>query len=288
MKKRLWPFILVLLVSVVSAGEISERYFEGMQAFDRKEYKKSIRIFKKILKGKPGVTDLGRVQAKIGNAYEALGKYKKAFKAYEKVFEHYSDYAHLDELAEREFRIAERFASGEGDKLLGIDFSESDKTALEIFDRVIHNFPFGPYADRALLRIIEILIDKKKHEQAETRIDRFKKAYENSQLLDDVFFLDGMNYYEQTKRPAYNQTYTNKAVEKLKKYLERFPAGRHRDEAQNHLAKLHEILGEKKFKTAEYYLEKGNRGAAEKYFKEVIENFPETSWAKQASRRLSM
>ena len=77
MIKKLMILTLCLIWSFFAfSNEIAEKYIEGMNCYDQGKYGKSIRIFKKILKKYPRASNLGRVQAQIGYAYEKQEKYK--------------------------------------------------------------------------------------------------------------------------------------------------------------------------------------------------------------------
>lgn len=269
------------------SNEIAEKYLEGMNYYDQEKYGKSIRTFKKILKKYPRASNLGRVQAQIGYAYEKLEKFKKAFKAYEVVFKKYPDFENLEDIIEREYQMAEKYASGEMKSIFGLDFAESNKTALEIYDRVVKNFPFGIHSQNALLRSIHILIRTKKYKEAETKIQMFKKAYEKSPFLDEVFYLDAYGYYLQIEKADYNQKNTMTSIEKFETYLQNYPSGQFKDKVEAMLKELIDITCEQKYKTADFYLKQNMRPAAEKYLKEIIEKYPATNWAKMSSQKLA-
>ncbi|MBN2143978.1 MAG: outer membrane protein assembly factor BamD [Candidatus Aureabacteria bacterium] len=265
---------------------VSQEYQKGMHFFDKGNYKKCVKILKKIIKKNPNVTDLGRIQVQIGKTYEAMKKYKKAFKAYEVIFRKYLEYPNPEEIIEREYQIAEKYSSGQIKKILGMDFHENNKTALEIYDRVIKNAPFGPYAQPAFLKSIHILIKTKQFKEADEKISLFKKAYENSSHLDEIYYLDGYNEYLQIKRSDYDQTRTVRAVEKFRDYLKRYPTGEFYDKAKELLHEVSKTKCENDLKTAEFYLKQGNREAANKYYQSIIKDFPDTEWANEAQKRL--
>jgi outer membrane protein assembly factor BamD len=283
-------FMLVWIVLTVSAensiNPIALQYQDGMKYFDKGDYKGSIKIFKKIIKKNPVTTDMGRIQVQIGKAYEAIKKYKKAFQAYEVIFKKYLEYPDPEDIIEREYKIAEKYVSGEIKKFLGIDFHECNKTALEIYDRVIKNAPFGPYAEPAFLQSIHILIKTKKFKDADQKIHLFMKAYENSPHLDEVTYLEGYTVYLQVKRADYDQTRTTEAIEKFKNYITKFPTGEYYDQVKKLLHELSKTKCEHDLKNAAFYLKQGNREAANKYYNSIIKNFPDTEWAHEAQQRL--
>jgi outer membrane protein assembly factor BamD len=269
------------------ANPASELYFQGMQAYELQDYKKSIKIFKKILKKFPNTTDLGRVQAQLGMAYEAIRKYKKAVDAYDIIFKKYLSYENPESLLEREFKIAEKYARGDMKSFLGIDFASSKKTAVDIFERVVKNAPFGSYAEKAMLNVIRILLDEKKYEDMEIKIKLFKKTYQGSSDLDEVLYLDAYAYYLQSKHEDYDQTKTQEAIAKFDSYLEKFPQGQFYEKAAQNSRELKDKENEQNFKTAAFYLKQQNIPAAEKYLEKICQKFPNTEWADRATIELA-
>lgn len=283
-KKWVLSLFLVLISLTLLSNEISEKYHQGVQYFDKGEYKKSIKIFKKILKKYPRASDLGRVQAKIGEAYEKMGKYKKAFKAYEEIFAKYQDYDDMETIVKKEFEIAEKYAKGEMKSIFGLDFAEANKTALMIYDRVIKNFPFGEHAETSFLRSVDILIETKKYEDAEKKIRLFKQTYEKSKFRDHMSYKDALIAYLQIKKADYDQTATDKGISRFSEYLKSYPEGEFKEDASEKLKELKELASEQKYKTALFYMKSGKNEAANRYFKDIIDNFPNTSFAVSAQQ----
>ncbi|EKD28111.1 MAG: hypothetical protein ACD_79C00426G0002 [uncultured bacterium] len=286
-KKSLFLLILFFFVITVSyANNVSEQFFAGMEEFDKENYSKSIKMFKKILKKNPKVSDLGKVQAQIALAYEKMEKYKKAFKAYEEIFKNYPGYEEFETIVEREYFLAEKFNTKTELSWLGIDFSESDKMALDIYQKVVEHLPFGEYGQKAMLETIRLFLKNKNHEQVEKKIDVFYKNYERSEFVEEISYLEALNYHMQMKKSDYDQTKSNTAMEKCTKYIQKYPTGKFIEKVTAMLEEIKNIICENKFNTGKFYLTNNNKDAANKYFNDIINNFPDTSWAKMASDSL--
>jgi outer membrane protein assembly factor BamD len=239
------------------------------------------------LKKYPNASDLGRVQAQLGMAYEATRKYKKAVDAYDIIFKKYMAYENPEAILEREFKIGEKYAKGELKSVLGIDFASSNKTAVDIFDRVVKNAPFGPYAEEAMLNAIRILLDDEKYQDMEAKIKLFKKTYQGSKRLDEVLYLDAYSYYLQSKQEDYDQTKTRESIEKLGAYLEKFPQGQFYEKASTYAHELKSKESGQDFKTAEFYRKQNNLPAAKKYLENIRQKLPNTEWADRATIQLA-
>ena len=282
-------FLCIWFACFPAAGnETAKVFLKGMDAFDRGHYKRSIKIFKRILKDNSNLSQMSRVQYQIGLAYEAMGKDQKAFEAYETIFRKYPDIRNPDEIIERQFNLAMAFQQRKEDRLLGIDFKESSKRALEIFEAVTRNSPYGPFAEKAMLKAIHIQLDRKEYELALEKINAFKKGYETSPLLDEIHFLEGVVYFRQKKNTDRDQINTREALDKFSFYLKEHPDGAFKAEAEKNLATLREMLSEYYYQTGDFYLRHGQNESAAKYFKDIIEQFPQSRYAEKAAENLAL
>jgi len=281
-------FFSIFCVFSLFANSVSERFYEGMSAFNQGKYKKSIKIFKKILKKDSDYNDLGRIQEQIGISYEHLGKYKQAFEAYELVFLNYIDYVNLENVVKREYDIAVKLYNEDIKPFSGDDGIDSNKTVLKILKQVVAHFPFGPYAEDSMIKIIDILIRLKKYDILEKKIIFFRKNYENSLLLEEVLFQEGYSYFIRRKKVNYDQTNTDLAISKFLEYTKLYPDGKFAEKITSYLVELQDVASEQQFKIAEFYIKNGNSKAAGRYFNDLIKDFPNTSWAKLAEQKLAL
>jgi len=281
-------FFFGFLVSSLFANSVSEQFYEGMSAFNQGKYKKSIKIFKKIIQRNSNYNDLGRIQEQIGISYEYLGRYKKAFEAYEQIFLNYIDYENLEGVVKREYDMAFKLYNDNIKPFPGNDGIDCNKTVLKIFKKVVAHFPFGPYAEDSMLKKIDIFIRIKRYDLLKKDITFFRKNYENSPFLDEVLFQEGYSYFIRRKKVNYDQTNTDLAITKFLEYLKLYPYGKFKNKVESYLVELQGVASEQQFKIAEFYVKNGNSKAACIYFSNIIKDFPDTIWAESAKKELAL
>ena len=103
--------------------------------------------------------------------------------------------------------------------------------------------------------------------------------YGYSEYIDDAFYLEGLCAFEMSQRAERDQSSTYDAMMRINRFLEIFPNSPRREEALQVLADIHDVLGKKSFQSAKLYFRDKHYGAAAIYFRKVVDEFPETSWA---------
>lgn len=280
-------FIFISCPLFAKALTPQEYFFKAEKLFEAGKYKKAVKLYKKMLKKYPASQDLGQVYYKMGLSYENLEKWKKANETYQTLFQKCPEYPDPQKIIDRQFRIAELFASGEAAGLFGLDTTGAKKFALQVYDQVIKNSPFGPLAEKSLITSIKLNMDLKNFEEAEKKVYAFKKFYDTSLNLDEVSFLHGEIYYLQIKDAAYDQTKAVEATSYFNDYLKDFENGIFRSEVDSRLAFLKELRAEKLLETARFYRHSGKTDIAIKYLQDLITECPETKPIPEAKQLLS-
>ena len=88
------------------------------------------------------------------------------------------------------------------------------------------------------------------------------------------------------RRPELDPTYGENAMSTYLEVLSRFPGGEIADSARAKVASLSEEFAEKDFKNAEYYFRIRAFDSAIIYYRHVVQNFPQSSYAPHSMLRL--
>ncbi len=100
-----------------------------------------------------------------------------------------------------------------------------------------------------------------------------------SEYIDDAFFLEGLCAFEMTQRPERDQRQAYDALARINRFLSIFPDSPRREEALQIRDQIYDLLGKKAFESAKLYFKRKHYGAAEIYFRKVVNEYPATSWA---------
>lgn len=255
--------------------------------YEGHNYKICLREFKKLIKYYPLSKEAPTAQYYIGRVMEDLDKPYEAFKAYQKVIDLYPYTEYVDEVIEREYKIGEMFFAGRKLKLLGpLKIPAKDK-AIEILKTVADNAPYGKYADQALFKQGLCYKDISDYDNAILTFKRLIDDYPNSSLLDKARYQLAECSRLLSLKPDYDQTPTAVAREEFEDFIEKHPESKMSDDAAKVVTKLKNREAENAYKIGEFYESRRIAESAAVYYRDVIEKYPDTEWAKKAQERLS-
>ena len=265
-----------------------EQFDWAMKFFKAKDYKKAAEEFLRLVRFFPQAELAAESQYYAGKSYEALEEYEQAFYAYQKGIETYPFSKRLDEMTEREYQIAGKFYAGEKVKLWGIPTFPSVFKAIEMYQKVVDNAPYGKYAEQSLFKIGECYKKAGDFQQARLAFQKLVDEHPESKLAEEANFQVGLCASKASLKPSYDQSVTDDALKEIEDFAKRHPESKLTGEAD----KMHQSLREKKaesdYTIAEFYWKQGWLESAEVYYKNIIANFPDTATAKKAEERLKI
>ncbi len=250
-------------------------------------YKMCLREFKKLIKYYPLSKQAPTAQYYIGRIMEDLGRPYEAFKAYQKVIDLYPYTESVEEVIKREFKIGEAFFSGKKLKILGPWKVSANDKAIEIFKTVADNAPYGKYADSAIFKAGLLY---KKILDYDNAVMMFKKLIDD---YPDSKFIDKARYQlaECSKRMSlqsdYDQTPTIVARKEFEDFVEKHPESSMSDEAKKIILKLKNREAENAYNIAKFYESRDIPESAVIYYRDIVQKYPDTEWAKKAQGRLN-
>lgn len=111
---------------------------------------------------------------------------------------------------------------------------------------------------------------------------RLAEQHPTDTLADDGLYWAAMSYREMWRRPSLDPEYGNLAKAQFELLRGIYPESPLADSAQRELLELDEWLATKDFETARYYQRRRAYDSAILYFKDVVQNFPNTDRARQS------
>ena len=258
----------------------------ALEAYEAGKSKTPLREFKKLLKYYPLSKEAPNAQYHIGRIMEELGNPLEAFKAYQKVIDLYPYTELVDDVIEREFKIADKFFDGEKLKLLGpLEVSARDK-AIEIFKTVADNAPYGKYADQAIFKAGLIYKEISDFDSAILLFKDLLDKYPNSELVDSARYQLASCSKRISLDSDYDQTPTIVAREEFEDFIEKHPKSEMVKEAKEIVDKLKNKEAKNAYEIAEFYEERRQFSSAIIYYQDVIQEYPGTEWAQKAQERV--
>ena len=118
--------------------------------------------------------------------------------------------------------------------------------------------------------------------QAATEFDGFATSYMDDPRAPEAALMTCRSYAELAPIPERDQQYTRRARDRCDFVSRDYPGTDVAEEALEVRDEMVELLAEKDFQAAEQYKDRGAYDSAIIYFEEILERFPDTSWAPRA------
>jgi len=165
-------------------------------------------------------------------------------------------------------------------------------SASETYQRLIAQYPYGPYTEQAQMEMAYAEFKAGKHDDAVSTIDRFIRTYpthrnipyfyylrglsnasRNTVFMAKVFDLQMSNRDLSTPQQAYNDFST---------VVERYPNSRYAADAAKRMISLRNLFAKHELDSALYYLRRGADVAAITRAKYLLETYPQSEWQNDA------
>ena len=257
--------------------------------FDRKDYDRARREFRKLLKTYKESREAVEAQYYLGRCEEELGDYYKAFREYRKTIQTYPSTKRFDEILEREYQVGNYFLAGKKRKLFGtVAILPARDKAVEIFEAIAEDGPFSQYGQLAQYKAGLAHLALRDYEQAVTAFEQIISRYPDSPLVDDARFQIAQASLKGTFKPDYDQAPTDHAVRELETFLHEYPDSELSEEAGSRLLELKERRAQHEYHVAQFYERRKHPASALVYYQAIIEQFGKTSWAPKAAARIQV
>ncbi len=262
--------------------------FEYAKGFyDEKKYEDAKREFKRLLKTYPKSFEASEGQYYLGLIDEAQGNSYEAFKAFQKVIDKYPFSERIPEVIEQEYKIAESFMSGEKHKTLSAVLG-SENPAIEIFNKVIENSTYGPFAPKAQYKLGLVLKGLTRYYEAEEAFNKVITNYPDSEWAEASRFQIALCRQAVSKGPDYDQGAAQEAKQKFEEFVKDHPEAALSNEAGKNISQLNEKEAESNYSIGIFYEKQKLYESAKIYYNDVVNNHPDTRWAAKAMERLQI
>ncbi len=260
----------------------------AMAYYDKKDYKKSLVEFEKLVKHYPLSKLAPKAQFYVGLSQESMGNYYKAFEAYKVLLEKYPKYEDISQAVEREYKIGEMFMEGKKRKILGLEILPATDKAIEIFKDVVKNSPYGKYGDVALFKLGECYKRLKRFQEAKEAFQMIIDDYPNSPLITQANFQIALCSQIASLEPSYTQEITEDAIEEFEDFIKKHPDSYAKEEAKTAIDKLREKEAKSLYDIGLFYEKQAKYSAAEIYYNDIINKYPDSPWSAKSLERLSI
>jgi len=261
---------------------------EYAQSFmDQGKCPKAIDEFKKLIRNYPRAKEAPEAQFFTGQCLETLNKPYDAYKAYQLVIDKYPFSERSAQIVGIEYKIGNYMLEGRDHRskwsqaILG-----TEDQVIEIFRTVIKDAPYGKYAAISQYKIGLFLKEKGLYQEARDEFEKTMNDYPTSEWARAAKFQIAMADSSRASDAQHEQKVTDVAMQEFKEFVKTHPDSELTPQAKQQMFRLKEKEAENNFVIAKFYEKQKNLKAARIYYKEITNQYTDTSWAIKAQERL--
>jgi len=261
----------------------------ALSFMDQNKYDKAIAEFKKLINNYPRAKEAPEAQFYTGQCLQNLNKLFEAYKAFQLVIDKYPFSERAQQIVALEYQLGNYLLEGRDHRskwsqaVLG-----SDERVIEIFRTIIKDAPYGKYAAIAQYKIGLFLKEKGMYQEARDEFEKTMNDYPTSEWAKAAKFQIAMADTSRASDAQHEQKVTDVAMQEFKEFVKSHPDSELTPQAKQQIDRLKEKEAENNFVIASFYEKQKNLKAARIYYKEVVNNFADTSWAPKAQARLKV
>jgi len=243
----------------------------------------AIREYEKLLKYYPESEYAAPSCFALGELYKSIGDNKKAFDYYQKIVDRYPSSPLLLETIKRQSDIAnEELKKSSG----WLFFKERKVEKGKMLATVIENHPYAEDAYKQAIKLGKFYLDNKQYQKAKDVFSDIIMKYPDPSVLEEAqFYLIKTEFLSIPKVSTDIKQY-GEVKKRIDTFLALYKDSTYRDEVVKIKNKILESEAKRYFEIASYYERAGKLNSAKYYYRIVAENYPETSYGKDASKKL--
>ncbi len=285
-------YILSLLLVVFCHLNASpqESYNAAMDAYKRKDWKELLKRCESFHEEFPTSDFVGDVCYYEGLAYFHLGDYDFANQRLSAYLENYASEKFFEEVFAYKYEIANKFEAGERLHMFGTKHLPKwvwpGDQIIALYDEIIKTLPRHDLAAKSLFRKGSILFangdDKEAVEVFQTLIRKFPKH----PLTPDAYIEIAKVYLDGSNSHFTDADLVDLSEINLRNFYHAFPHDKRVSEVQDHLLALRNNYAKDVWDTAEFFVGRKKMGAAVLYYRKLLQEFPESTYAKDIPAKL--
>ncbi len=222
----------------------------------------------------------------VGMSWEERQDLAKAADAYQKLIDRYPYSDRIKDAIKKEFEIANEFASGTKMKLWGIPALSGQEKAIELYQHIVKNAPFGSYGADAQFAIGEVYKKQGGFEEAQKAYQAVVDNYPSSELVTKARYHIATVSMEASKNAQYSEQSAQQAIEQFEGFKVNHPTDPQTVEAEESIRVLRAKKAMTQFETGFFYEKRKKIASAKVYYQEILSKYPETPAAAEARKRI--
>ena len=246
------------------------------------------RDFKKVIKNYPLAKATGEARYLRARLLMSKESWGKAFKELQLIIDKNPNFEDFNRVIGAQFDCATAHMEGARGRLFWVfpGFRQYG-LAMEEFETIVNNAPYGDYAPLALMNIAITAQKEKQAELAIDALDRLISFYPQSMLAPDAYYNLAETYSNLVAGSEYDQGSTRQAISYYEDFLVLFPDSSYTGEVESNLEAMENLLATSRLNLGDfYYYFRSNNTAALIFYNEAITIAPGSEAAIEATARI--
>jgi outer membrane protein assembly factor BamD len=153
--------------------------------------------------------------------------------------------------------------------------------AQSLLDELINIFKGSDKAENALYVYADCHYQQEDYPLGAYYFDSFTKTFPYSPHTEEASYLSAYCYYMNSPKPSLDQTDTQKAIDAMQMFINKYPNSPKIAEANDVIDKLHAKLEEKAYQNSKLYFKLGDYHAATITLKNCLKEYPDTKYREE-------
>ncbi|NND64091.1 MAG: outer membrane protein assembly factor BamD [Flavobacteriaceae bacterium] len=156
------------------------------------------------------------------------------------------------------------------------------KKSLKLMEQIVPAYRGKPQAEPLMYRYANTFYELGDFYLAGYQFERFETTYPKSDSVEVAAFKSAKSYYQLSPRYSLDQADTQKAMDKLQSFLNKYPDSERRQEANELVLELRRKLEKKDYEVAKQFLRISDYKAAIEAYENFIADHPGSIFRKNA------
>lgn len=268
-----------------------EEYQLGVKALEKKNFNEARKHFELVVRRVP-LSEIGKEATfYLAVTYFELKELDFAKEAFTAYLKNQTSGNHIQETLEYKFQIAEAYRKGAKKRLFGSgllpNIVSGEETAFEIYDEIISTFPAHELAAQSLFAKAELHWSSLEFLEAVESYQTLIRRFPRHERALESYLMIGRLYVHQSSVEKHNSDLLALAEINLRKFEYDFPGEERLVEAKENVRLVKEHYAGGLYQMGEFYERVSKPKASLVYYKNAIQQFPDTEHAARARARLA-
>lgn len=262
-----------------------EQYGDALRLREEGKTDQMIRQLRELVRAFPLSAHAPEAQYLIATTVEEQGNQARAASEFQKLIHDFPQSNQVDQAVERLYSIGMVFLEGRKQKVLGVPILPTLPKAIETFQFIVDNAPYGAYGDQAQFQLGAAHRKMGHYGEAVGAFQKLIDDYPNSALSDDAHYQLAEASFELSQNTTSDQQSLSSASDHLKQFIQQYRTSSLAQRAEALKRQLDEQDAEKNYRIGLYYEKEGFIESALIYYEDVANRYVGTPFGQKAAER---